>query len=128
MLQIHHLKKSYGAKEVLLDISFEVRPGEIVALLGKNGAGKSTTMNCVAGIINPTSGDITYEGQSLLPESTLRSEFGILITAVFFDYLNVEDTSPVCSARTGGATRPPLPSASTRSWRWSTCPPRSGSW
>lgn len=91
MLQIHHLKKSYGAKEVLLDISFEVRPGEIVALLGKNGAGKSTTMNCVAGIINPTSGDITYEGQSLLPESTLRSEFGILITAVFFDYLNVED-------------------------------------
>lgn len=103
MLQCHHLTKNYGEKKVLLDVSFEVRPGEIVALLGKNGAGKTTTMNCIAGILSPTSGDVTYEGSSLLPESAVRSRFGILITAVFFDYLNVADNL-TCLLRAQGYT------------------------
>lgn len=91
MLQLTGLKKDYDTKHVLTDIDFDVSPGEIVALLGKNGAGKTTIMNCIAGIISPTDGDILFQGQSLLPQSHLRSRFGILIQAVFFDYLNVED-------------------------------------
>lgn len=91
MLSCSHLHKTYGEKTVLADISFDVHPGEIVALLGKNGAGKTTTLNCITGITHPTGGEITWQGRSVLPESPDRASFGVLITAVFFDYLNVED-------------------------------------
>lgn len=103
MLEIRSLTKNYGPKKVLVDISFDVKPGEIVALLGKNGAGKSTTMNCVAGITHPTSGDILFDGESVLPESDARARMGILITAVFLDYLNVQ-ANLECLLRAHGYT------------------------
>lgn len=90
MLEIRQLTKHYGERQILFDVDFNVKPGEIVALLGKNGAGKTTIMNCIAGIIQPSGGDILFEGRTLLPESPDRARFGILISAVFFDYLNVE--------------------------------------
>lgn len=108
MLECTALGKRYGDKQALADVDLQVRPGEIVALLGKNGAGKTTIMNCIAGIITPTSGSITFEGRSLLPESADRARFGILITAVFFDYLNVEDNLRLLmrSSGTDAATIP----------------------
>lgn len=90
MLVCENLYKTYGNKQALKNVSLTVEPGEIVALLGRNGAGKTTLMNCIAGIVHPNSGSIYYNDQLLLPESWARSNFGILISAVFFDYLNVE--------------------------------------
>src|ERR1700683_4421682 len=55
------LYAGYGAVKVLRDVSLEVRSGELVALLGVNGNGKSTLLNCILGFVRPTSGRIIYE-------------------------------------------------------------------
>ncbi|TIM68784.1 MAG: ATP-binding cassette domain-containing protein, partial [Mesorhizobium sp.] len=55
-LFVSGLCKSYGPVQVLADASFEVRPGEVVALLGENGAGKSTVSNIIAGSTKPDAG------------------------------------------------------------------------
>lgn len=60
MLTLSSVNTHYGQAHILRDISFEVRPGECVALLGRNGAGKSTTMKTIIGIVPATSGQITY--------------------------------------------------------------------
>jgi branched-chain amino acid transport system ATP-binding protein len=66
MLEIRDLNASYGDTHVLRDVSFEVRPGEIVTLIGRNGAGKSTTMKSIMGDIPRRSGSIKFEGQEII--------------------------------------------------------------
>lgn len=59
------LSKSFGDVTAVSDLSFEVRPGEVVGLLGANGAGKTTTMRMLLGLLSPTSGEVLYGGQSV---------------------------------------------------------------
>ena len=59
MISLKNLKKNYGPLQAVRDISFEVRPGEVLGFLGPNGAGKSTTMRMITGYIEPSSGSIT---------------------------------------------------------------------
>ncbi len=66
MLKITDLNVYYGSIHAVKGISFEVEEGEIVTLIGANGAGKSTTLNTVAGLLKPRSGNIEFEGQSLV--------------------------------------------------------------
>jgi len=66
MLQINNLNVFYGVIQALHDVSLEVRAGEIVALIGSNGAGKSTTLMTLSGLIKPREGTITFEGTDLL--------------------------------------------------------------
>ena len=65
LLKIEGLEVSYGAIVALRGIDLEVREGEIVTLIGANGAGKSTTMNTVMGLIRPKNGKITYAGDDI---------------------------------------------------------------
>jgi branched-chain amino acid transport system ATP-binding protein len=65
MLKLSHIHAGYGAIEVLKDLSLEVGPGEIVALLGANGAGKSTTLLTIAGVVPVRSGQITWKDAPL---------------------------------------------------------------
>jgi len=65
MLKLHEIHAGYGAIEVLKKLTLEVRPGEIVALLGANGAGKSTTLLTIAGVVPVRGGEITWEGAPL---------------------------------------------------------------
>lgn len=65
MLEITNLAVSYGAINALHGISLKVEPGQIVTLIGSNGAGKSTTLRAISGLIRLKSGDIRYEGASL---------------------------------------------------------------
>lgn len=65
MLDINELKVSYGAIAAVKGISLEVREGEIVTLIGSNGAGKSTTLRTISGLIRPKSGTMEFNGQSL---------------------------------------------------------------
>ncbi len=65
MLEIKNLAVSYGAINALHGISLSVAQGQIVTLIGSNGAGKSTTLRAVSGLIKPKSGEIRYEGKSL---------------------------------------------------------------
>jgi len=61
MLQVDLINTFYGKAQVLFDLSFEVNRGEVVVLLGRNGAGKSTTFKCVMGMVPPASGNITFK-------------------------------------------------------------------
>ncbi|MCB0161357.1 MAG: ABC transporter ATP-binding protein [Caldilineaceae bacterium] len=75
MLNVDHLRATYGSITALRDISIEVNQGELVALIGVNGAGKSTTLLSIAGVVKPVAGTIMFEGESLLgqtPEAILR--------------------------------------------------------
>lgn len=65
MLNIIDLHVSYGAIRALKGVSFTLSQGEIVALIGANGAGKSTTLNAISGILRPDSGEIVFEGEDL---------------------------------------------------------------
>jgi ABC-2 type transport system ATP-binding protein len=62
MLELRNLNKLYSGIPAVSDVSFVARPGEITGYLGANGSGKSTTMRIVTGLIEPTSGEILFEG------------------------------------------------------------------
>jgi len=68
LLEVRDLVKTYGTKTAVDGLSFHIRSGEIVGLLGLNGAGKSTTMNCITGCIAPTRGTVLVDGHDLLKE------------------------------------------------------------
>jgi ABC-type branched-subunit amino acid transport system ATPase component len=70
LLDIKDLRASYGAVEVLRSIDFTVAKGEIVALLGTNGAGKSTILRCISGLLKPDSGHIFFEGEDIAGVTT----------------------------------------------------------
>jgi len=63
MLDVQHLSVWYGVTEVLRDVSFSVREGSVLALLGGNGSGKSTLLNALSGLIAPKSGSVRYLGE-----------------------------------------------------------------
>ena len=65
LLRVENLSVLYGAIQALRGISFEVAPGEVVALIGANGAGKSTTLRAISGLVRPTSGAVEFQGRSL---------------------------------------------------------------
>ena len=65
MLDIRHLNVSYGVTEVLRDVSFSVPERSIVALLGGNGSGKTTTLNVLSGLLAPRAGEVMFEGRSI---------------------------------------------------------------
>ena len=65
MLKISDLKVNYGYVKALKGVSLEVKEGSIVTLLGANGAGKSTTLKSISGIVPATEGEIEFMGQSI---------------------------------------------------------------
>jgi branched-chain amino acid transport system ATP-binding protein len=65
MLEIRDLKVSYGAINALHGVSLSVKPGSIVTLIGANGAGKSTTLRTISGLVKPQSGEILYDGKNI---------------------------------------------------------------
>ena len=65
LLKVENIHVYYGSIHAIKGVSFEVNEGEIVTLIGANGAGKSTTLNTVAGLMKPRSGAITFEGQQV---------------------------------------------------------------
>jgi len=69
MLNVEELNVSYGAIHALKGVTFHLEKGEIVALIGANGAGKSTTLNTISGILRPDSGGIDFEGEDLTQTS-----------------------------------------------------------
>jgi len=69
MLELKNIHARYGAITALRGISISVSQGELVALLGVNGAGKSTTLASIAGVLRPWQGDILFEGSSILGRS-----------------------------------------------------------
>ncbi|MBQ0134376.1 MAG: ABC transporter ATP-binding protein [Clostridiales bacterium] len=65
LLEVEHINVYYGAIHAIKDVSFSVNEGEIVTLIGANGAGKSTTLDTIAGLLRSKTGDIRFNGQSV---------------------------------------------------------------
>ncbi|HJV84341.1 MAG TPA: ABC transporter ATP-binding protein [Noviherbaspirillum sp.] len=105
MLEIHHLSCGYGAFQAVGDLSLTLHPGTITGLIGANGAGKSSTLMCVAGHVTLQGGAIMFDGQDisrLAPDQRVRR--GIAISPEgrrLFKDLSVED-----NLRVGGLTQP----------------------
>ena len=75
MLKVENLEASYGAVKALHGVSLEVMEGELVALLGVNGAGKSTTLKSITGVLRPVKGTVTFLGEAIAnrtPESIVK--------------------------------------------------------
>jgi branched-chain amino acid transport system ATP-binding protein len=64
-LSVSGLRAGYGAVAVLHDVTIEVRPGEIVSVIGGNGAGKTTLLKTIAGVLRPVAGRITFDGRDI---------------------------------------------------------------
>ncbi len=69
ILSLRAIRKSYGSIEVLHGVDLDIYPGEVVALLGENGAGKSTVSNVISGTVQPSSGEMTWLGAPYAPAS-----------------------------------------------------------
>jgi len=65
LLEVRDLHVAYGGIAALRGISFDVRPGEVVALLGSNGAGKTTTLRAISGLIRARAGEVTFDGRPI---------------------------------------------------------------
>lgn len=89
-LKILHINKSFGAHQVLEDISFEVLKGEIVAILGPSGCGKSTLLNIIAGLEPPDTGELYWNGFSLQGIPPHKRGFGLMFQEhALFPHRNV---------------------------------------
>ena len=94
VISIQNLSKTFGTNEVLKDISFEVKQGEVVTIIGSSGSGKSTLLRCVNLLEKPTSGKISYNGQHILEHDKSIYEYRTHVGMVFqqfnlFNNLNV---------------------------------------
>ena len=66
MLEVNDIKVYYGMIQAIKGVSFHVDEGEVIALIGANGAGKTTILHTVSGLLTPKEGTITFEGQDLV--------------------------------------------------------------
>lgn len=86
ILEVRHLNKGYKKSPVLKDVSFQLKQGHILGLLGKNGAGKTTMIKSVLGLNTNYQGDIFFHGETLNPsDETMKSEIGSLVDVNFYD-------------------------------------------
>ena len=110
MLKIEAIDAFYDKNQVLFGTTLEVRQGEVVALMGRNGMGKTTTVNNVFGLIQPRSGSITFEGRPLngLPPYRIAKR-GIALVPEgrqIFPTLTVRENLVATAANYGGAAEP----------------------
>ncbi len=90
MLEATGLHKSFGGKPALNDVSFHVKKGEIYGMLGHNGAGKSTSLGIILGMVMPDAGDVTIGGVSVLKDRSkaLHKVGAVFEAPAFYDYLS----------------------------------------
>ena len=70
MLKVEGLRAGYGSINILWDLSFEVHEGEVVAILGSNGAGKTTMVRAITGMVRPSAGSVSFNGEELAKKSS----------------------------------------------------------
>ena len=100
ILEIKHLKKSYGQNEVLKDISLTVHEGEVISIIGSSGSGKSTFLRSINLLETPTAGTILYKGEDVLADghnlTHYREKLGMVFQSFnLFENLNVLENAIV---------------------------------
>ena len=111
LLEVENIHVYYGAIHAIKGVSFEVNEGEIVTLIGANGAGKSTTLDTVAGLLRSKTGDIRFNGQSIahMPAHKVVSEGLALVPEGrrVFSQMTVEENLEMGAFTRSGATVAP---------------------
>lgn len=100
VIKVKNLSKSYGNLKALDNLSFDVKEGEIFGLLGPNGSGKTTTINCLLALLNYDSGDISIFGQEMTPTKyEIKEKIGVVFqeVAVFEELTVRENIDYFCS-------------------------------
>ena len=93
MISVRGLSHSFAGRLVLKDINLEVAAGEILAIMGSSGGGKTTLLRCISGLIVPTAGQVTVDGVDVKkhPEEA-RTRMGMVFqSAALFDYMDVRE-------------------------------------
>jgi spermidine/putrescine transport system ATP-binding protein len=92
MLDVQHIFKSYEGQTILRDISFQVDRGETICLLGASGSGKSTLLRIIAGLEEPDSGTILFNGRDITAVPAYRRDFGLVFQDyALFPHMNVSE-------------------------------------
>lgn len=96
IIELVHLKKTFGERQVLKDINISLSQGEVISIIGSSGSGKSTLLRCINLIEEPTEGDILFHGKSVLGrdinENTYRAKVGMVFQQFnLFNNLSVLD-------------------------------------
>jgi urea transport system ATP-binding protein len=105
MLDVRDLEQYYGGSHILRGVSLQARPGEVTALLGRNGVGKTTLLRCLMGLVAPRSGTIAWNGERFdarRPEERVARGFGYVPQGrEIFPRLTVEENLRVGAASRG---------------------------
>lgn len=110
MIKVEHLKKSFGKKEVLKDISANVEKGKVISIIGTSGSGKSTFLRCLNVLETPTSGKIIFDGQDLTHISEkeldiLREKMGMVFQSFnLFPNMNVIENVKLAPMKVKGVS------------------------
>lgn len=98
MITIQYLSKSFGTHEVLKDINFSVKKGEVVSIIGSSGSGKSTLLRCINLLEKPTGGEIIYKGENILDDKHNVNQYRTKLGMVFqqFNLFNNHDVLNNC--------------------------------
>lgn len=93
LLEVQHVTGGYSKRPILQDVSFSVKPNELVGLIGLNGAGKSTTIKHIIGLMTPKQGSITIQGKTFQDNPTFyRSSFTYIPESpILYDELTLEE-------------------------------------
>ena len=83
ILEIRHLSKAFGTHQVLTDIDFTVRPGDVTSIIGASGSGKSTLLRCVNLLETPPSGEILFHGKNILSKGVKSPDYRAKVGMVF---------------------------------------------
>ena len=83
ILEVHHLGKSFGSHEILKDIDFSVKPGDVTCIIGPSGSGKSTLLRCMNLLEVPSSGEISYHGADIMDKHMNVPEYRSRVGMVF---------------------------------------------
>lgn len=101
LLTVENLRKSFGGVDAVRSVSFDVRPGQLVALIGSNGAGKTTTFNCINGQLKSDGGRVLYDPLALNTEQRIELEKAGAIPRAQTEALSIAKLSPRRLARLG---------------------------
>ena len=113
LLQAQGLRAAYGASQVLFGIDFEIRAGEVMGLLGRNGMGKTTLIRNLLGMKSPQAGSVRFEGTEITSHSSDRiARLGLAVVPEgrqVFPNLSVDEHLTAFAARRNGAAQPWTP-------------------
>ncbi|WP_270330945.1 amino acid ABC transporter ATP-binding protein [Lapidilactobacillus dextrinicus] len=99
LLEVNHLEKTFGTHKVLKDINLQVKPGEVLSIIGSSGSGKSTLLRCINLLEQPTSGAINFHGQNILTSNFNVTDYRAQVGMVFqsFNLFNNLDVLQNCT-------------------------------